>query len=186
MHPARHAVHYLHSWTCSNHPGAMFRLGMSLLRGELGQSKNPRYAVKWLKLAAKYANEKYPQALFELALLHDKGVHNVVWPDHEYLLELLTQGAALGHGPSQYKLGEAFEYGNFGAPIDPGRSVYYYSLAAANGNLEVGSAFSFKLARSVTDLTSLRRCIGDVRIGRMVSYGRGRRQNRLPPHTIRR
>ncbi|KAJ3044356.1 hypothetical protein HDV00_002248 [Rhizophlyctis rosea] len=130
------ALHNYRKAAVSNHPGAMFRLGMSLLRGELGQSKNPRYGVKWLKLAAKYANEKYPQALFELALLHDKGVHNVVWPDHEYLLELLTQGAALGHGPSQYKLGEAFEYGNYGAPIDPGRSVYYYSLAAANGNLE--------------------------------------------------
>ncbi|KAJ3286211.1 hypothetical protein HK104_009141, partial [Borealophlyctis nickersoniae] len=130
------ALHNYRKAAVSNHPGAMFRLGMSLLRGDLNQSKNPRDGVKWLKLAAKYANEKYPQALYELALLHDKGVPNVVWPDHEYLLELLMQAASLGHGPSQYKLGEAFEYGNYGATIDPGRSVYYYSLAAANGNLE--------------------------------------------------
>ncbi|KAI8906561.1 HCP-like protein [Powellomyces hirtus] len=130
------ALHNYRKAAVSNHPGAMFRLGMCLLRGELNQSKNPRDGVKWLKLAAKYATEKYPQALYELALLHDHGVHNVVWPDHEYLIELLTQGAGLGHGGCQFKLGEAFEYGYFGVVVDPGRSVYYYSLAAANGNLE--------------------------------------------------
>ncbi|TPX68759.1 hypothetical protein SpCBS45565_g02972 [Spizellomyces sp. 'palustris'] len=130
------ALHNYRKAAVSNHPGAMFRLGMSLLKGELGQGKNPRDGVKWLKLAAKYANEKYPQALYELALLHDRGVHNVVWPDHEYLVELLTQGAALGHGASQFKLGEAYEYGHFGVVVDAGRSVYYYSLAAANGSLE--------------------------------------------------
>ncbi|KAI9092161.1 HCP-like protein [Phlyctochytrium arcticum] len=130
------ALHNYRKAAVSNHPGAMFRLGMSLLKGELGQNKHPRDGVKWLKLAAKYATEKYPQALYELALLHDRGVHNVVWPDHDYLVELLTQGAALGHGGSQFKLGEAYEYGNYEVTIDAGRSVYYYSLAAANGSLE--------------------------------------------------
>ncbi|KAI8818083.1 uncharacterized protein EV422DRAFT_484608, partial [Fimicolochytrium jonesii] len=130
------ALHNYRKAAVSNHPGAMFRLGMCLLRGELNQSKNPRDGVKWLKLAAKYATEKYPQALYELAILHDRGVHNVVWQDHDYLVELLTQGAALGHGGCQFKLGEAYEYGYYSVNVDPGRSVYYYSLAAANGNLE--------------------------------------------------
>ncbi|KAJ3077344.1 hypothetical protein HK102_005251 [Quaeritorhiza haematococci] len=114
----------------------MFRLGMSLLRGELGQSKNPRDGIKWLKLAAKYANEKYPQALYELALLHDRGVHNLVWTDHNYVIELLSRSAELGHAPSQYKLGEAYEYGHFSVQVDPAKSVYYYSLAAAKGHME--------------------------------------------------
>lgn len=128
----------------------MYRLGTALLRGELSLTKNPRNGVKWLKLAAKYANEKYPQALYELALLHDKGVPNAVWPDHEYLVDLLVQGAQLGHAGCQFKLGECFEYGGFGVGIDAGRSVYYYSLAAANGNLEVSDVIASLLVVMVT------------------------------------
>ena len=115
----------------------MFRLGMSMLRGELGQARNYRDGVKWLKLSAKYATAKYPQALYELALLHDRGVAHVVFRDHDYVIELLTKAADLGHAPSQFKLGETYEYGHFGVRVDPGASVYFYSLAAAQGHLEV-------------------------------------------------
>ncbi|KAJ3321099.1 hypothetical protein HDU76_000143 [Blyttiomyces sp. JEL0837] len=112
------AVHNYKKAALANHPGAMFRLGMALLHGELHQNKNPRDGVKWLRLAAKYADERYPQALYELAMLHDKGVPHIIWTDHPYLLQLLGRGAELGHA------------------MYPARSVYYYSLAAANGNAE--------------------------------------------------
>ncbi|KAI9202984.1 uncharacterized protein BJ171DRAFT_425894 [Polychytrium aggregatum] len=130
------AAHNYKKAAMLNHPGAMYRLGMSLLRGDLGQAKNARDGVKWLRLSAKYATPKYSHALYELAMLHDQGVHNVVWTDHEYLINLLTQAAALGHTAAQYRLGEAYEYAKFGVSVDPGRSVYYYSLAASNGHPE--------------------------------------------------
>ncbi|TPX40205.1 hypothetical protein SeMB42_g06101 [Synchytrium endobioticum] len=130
------ALTYYRKAASSNHPGAMFRLGMSMLRGELGQARNYRDGVKWLKLSAKYATTKYPQALYELALLHDRGVAHVIFRDHEYVLELLIKAAELGHAPSQFKLGETYEYGHFGVKVDPGASIYFYSLAAAQGHLE--------------------------------------------------
>ncbi|KAI9012950.1 hypothetical protein BC832DRAFT_528687 [Gaertneriomyces semiglobifer] len=120
----------------SNHPGAMFRLGTSLLYGSLGQAANPRDGVKWLKLAAKYATPQYPHALYELGMLHEKGVENVIWPDWNYLLQLLSKGAELGCVRCQRKLGEAFEYGALGCEVDPGRSVYYFGLAAEGGDLD--------------------------------------------------
>ncbi|KAI8833729.1 hypothetical protein BC829DRAFT_407735 [Chytridium lagenaria] len=131
------ALHNYKKSARMNHPGAMFRIGMSLIRGELGQGVSIRDAFKWLKLSAKYADEQYPHALYELAMLHENPIDkNIVFVDREYVVELLTKGAELGHGLCQYKLGEAFEYGMYNCGVDPGRSVYYYSLAAANGQTE--------------------------------------------------
>lgn len=119
-----------------NHPGAMYRLAMSMLHGELGQQINPKDGVKWLKLACKYADEKYPQALYEFAMLHDKGVHNVVFPDGPYLVDLLTQAAALGYAPAQLKLGEAYEFGKWDLIVNLEMAIYYYGISGANGSLE--------------------------------------------------
>ncbi|KAJ3175549.1 hypothetical protein HK101_010632, partial [Irineochytrium annulatum] len=132
------AVHNYKKAARKNHPGAMLRLGMAVLRGELSQHKNLRDGIKWLRLAAKYADERYPQALYELAMLHDSGDGNnhIVWSDHAYVVELLTRGAELGHAKSQYKLGQAYELGMYGCALDAARSVYYYSLAAENDHAE--------------------------------------------------
>ncbi|KAI9338965.1 hypothetical protein DFJ73DRAFT_628468 [Zopfochytrium polystomum] len=133
---APRSVQYYRKAAALNHPGAMLRLGMAQLHGELGQKVAPRDALKWLRLSCKYADERYPQALYELALLHDVGVKNVIWQDYPYMIELLERGSDLGHALSQLKLGEAYEYGKFGCSVEPSKSVYYYSLAAANGNAE--------------------------------------------------
>ncbi|KAI8803816.1 HCP-like protein, partial [Cladochytrium replicatum] len=130
------ALQHYRKAAVSNHPGAMYRLGMALLRGEMGMGRNTRDGVKWIKLSAKYADERYPHGLYELAMLHDKGVHNYVWTDHTYLVKCLTEAATLGHLGSQLKLGEAYEYGHFGVRVDPARSVYFYALAAGKGSAE--------------------------------------------------
>lgn len=115
----------------------MCRLALCLLNSQLGQTLAPREGLKWLRLAAKYANEKYPQALYELAMLHDKGLKNLVWQDHKYSVDLLVKAAEYKFADAQYKLGEGYEYGKFDLPIAPAKSVYYYSLSAAQGHLEV-------------------------------------------------
>ncbi|KAI8810332.1 hypothetical protein BJ742DRAFT_888194 [Cladochytrium replicatum] len=130
------ALQHYRKAAVSNHPGAMYRLGMALLRGEMGMGRNTRDGVKWIKLSAKYADERYPHGLYELAMLHDKGVHNYVWTDHTYLVKCLTEAATLGHLGSQLKLGEAYEYGHFGVRVDPARSVYFYALAAGKSSAE--------------------------------------------------
>ncbi|KAJ2918377.1 hypothetical protein MD484_g2000, partial [Candolleomyces efflorescens] len=112
------------------HPGAMYRLGIADLNGELGCSKSPKEGVKWLKRSAEHATAEFPHALHELALLHERGIDNVLFLDYEYAIELLAQAAELGYAPSAYKLGECYEYGKLGCPQDPALSIHYYNIAA--------------------------------------------------------
>jgi TPR repeat protein len=115
----------------------MYRLAMIMIQGQLNQPQSVRDGLKWLRLAAKYANEKYPTALYELAMLHDQGVRNFVWSDHAYLVQLLKQAADLGHVPSMFKLGKAYAQGTFGLSVNPKASFEYYALAAQRDHAEV-------------------------------------------------
>ncbi|KAL0090002.1 hypothetical protein J3Q64DRAFT_1813475 [Phycomyces blakesleeanus] len=117
-----------------SHPGAMYRLGLAENNGELGISKNPRDGVKWLKRSVESATSEYPHAIHELALLHERGIENVVFVDHDYCVSLYTQAADLGYGPSAHRLGECYEYGKLGCKIDPALSIHYYTVAAQRGD----------------------------------------------------
>jgi len=108
----------------------MYRLGIAELNGELGLTKSQREGVKWLKRSTEHATAEFPHALHELALLHERGVENVVFVDYEYATELLAQAAELGYAPSAYRLGECYEYGKMGCPQDPALSIHYYNIAA--------------------------------------------------------
>ncbi|TYJ57779.1 hypothetical protein B9479_001389 [Cryptococcus floricola] len=112
------------------HPGAMYRLGTAELNGSLGLARRPKEGVKWLKRSAEHANEEFPHALHELALLHERGIENVVFVDNDYAAELLSKAAELGYAPSAFKLGECYEYGKMGCPTDPALSIHYYNIAA--------------------------------------------------------
>ncbi|KAI0085987.1 HCP-like protein [Irpex rosettiformis] len=117
------------------HPGAMYRLGIAELNGELGLSRSPKEGVKWLKRSAESATAEFPHALHELALLHERGINNVLFVDYEYAAELLAQAAELGYAPSAYRLGECYEYGKMGCPQDPALSIHFYvrrSLVSTN------------------------------------------------------
>ncbi|KAG6917374.1 hypothetical protein DXG01_002749 [Tephrocybe rancida] len=114
----------------AQHPGAMYRLGIAELNGELGLSKSPKEGVKWLKRSAEHASAEFPHALHELALLHERGIENVLFVDFEYSTELLAQAAELGYAPSAYRLGECYEYGKMGCPQDAALSIHYYNIAA--------------------------------------------------------
>ncbi|KAI8066626.1 hypothetical protein BC940DRAFT_239973 [Gongronella butleri] len=119
-----------------NHPGAMYRLGVAEVNGELGISKNARDGVKWLKRAAEAATAEYPQAIHELALLHERGIDNVVFVDFDYAVSLYAQAADLGYAPSAFKLGECYEYGKLACKQDPALSIHYYTIAAQQGHRE--------------------------------------------------
>ncbi|KAI0937420.1 hypothetical protein AcV5_005334 [Taiwanofungus camphoratus] len=124
------ALQFFRKAAAAGHPGAMYRLGIAELNGELGLSKSPREGVKWLKRSAEHATAEFPHALHELALLHERGVDNVLFADYEYAAELLAQASELGYAPSAYRLGECYEYGKMGCPQDPALSIHYYNIAA--------------------------------------------------------
>ncbi len=120
----------------------MYKLGMIMLNGLLGQPRNPREAVVWLKRAAGQADEENPHALHELGLLHEKPNNGVVMHDEAYARELFTQAAQLGYAPSQFKLGSAYEYGALTCPVDPRRSIAWYTKAAGKNDGESELALS--------------------------------------------
>ncbi len=108
----------------------MYRLGTAELNGNLSLPQRPKEGVKWLKRSAEHATEEYPHALHELALLHERGIENVVFVDLDYAAELLAQAAELGYAPSAFKLGECYEYGKMGCPADAALSIHYYVSSA--------------------------------------------------------
>lgn len=123
------AVQFFRKAAAAQHPGAMYRLGLAELNGELGLSKNAKEGVKWLKRSAEHATAEFPHALHELALCHEKGIENVVFVDFDYAAELLGHAAELAYAPSAYRLGECYEYGRMGCPQDPALSIHYYVCA---------------------------------------------------------
>ncbi|KAI0776338.1 HCP-like protein [Trametes elegans] len=128
------AVQFYKKAAAAGHPGALYRLGIAELNGELGLSKSPKEGVKYLKRSAEHATAEFPHALHELALLHERGIDNVLFVDYEYAAELLAQAAELGYAPSAYRLGECYEYGKMGCPQDPALSIHYYNIAAQQGH----------------------------------------------------
>lgn len=139
--PQRAAAFYRKAASLGDTP-AMYKLGMILLQGTLEQQKNPREAITWLKRAAEQADEDNPHALHEIGLLHEQPNSPLVPYDPAYAKALFTQAAQLGYTQSQYKLGQCYEYGTIGCPVDPRRSIAWYTKAAEKGDAEAELAVS--------------------------------------------
>ena len=139
--PSRAAAFYRKAASLGDTPG-MYKLGMILLHGHLGEQRNPREAIGWLKRAAEQADEDNPHAVHELALLYENQAGTLVPYDPTYAKSLLTQAAQLGYTSSQYKLGQCYEYGTLTCPVDPKRSIAWYTKAAEKGDAEAELALS--------------------------------------------
>ena len=112
----------------------MSRLAVACLYNQLGLTTSVREGVTWLKRAAEVATEQYPSAPYELALLHENGLDDIVFRDLAYMVELLSLAASLGHAEAAYRLGEAYEAGLLECPADAELSVHYFTLAAMKGH----------------------------------------------------
>lgn len=119
-----------------NHPGAMYRLGLAEMKGELNKSRNIRDGHKWLKRSAEAATPQYPHALHELAMLHEKGLESIIFVDLKYSVSLYHEAAVLGYAPSAHRLGECYEFGKLDCASDPSLSIQYYSIAAEQNHPE--------------------------------------------------
>ncbi|KAF2753390.1 HCP-like protein [Pseudovirgaria hyperparasitica] len=124
---------------------AMYKVGMVLMKGLLGQQKNMGEAVNWLKRAAERADAENPHALHELGLLYEGVSTNASGPvirDENHAGQLFRQAAELGYKFSQFRLGQAYEYGQLGLPIDSRNSIAWYTRAAAQGEHQSELALS--------------------------------------------
>ncbi|RKP36391.1 HCP-like protein [Dimargaris cristalligena] len=136
------AVQYYRKAASLGDTGAMYKLGVVLLKGLLSQPVNPREGTTWLKRAADQADVENPHALHELALCYEKGGVPSILVDEHYAKELYTQAAHLGYEPSQFKLGFCYEYGTLACPQDARRSIAWYTRAAEQGDPEAELALS--------------------------------------------
>lgn len=116
------------------HPGSMYRLGLAYMNGDMGLSKNEKEAVKWFTRSVEAATPEYPDAIYELALLHINGIPNVIFSDLTYAVTLLNQAAEMGHGAAAFKLGECYEYGKLNCRPNAALSIHYYTIAAEKGD----------------------------------------------------
>ena len=122
---------------------AMYKLGIIMLKGLLGQQRSPRDGVSWLKRAAEKADKDNPHALHELGLLYESaGPNDAIVRDEGYARQLFSQAADLGYKFSQFKLGSAYEYGLLGCAIDARQSIAWYTRAAAQGEHQSELALS--------------------------------------------
>ncbi|MCJ1415575.1 hypothetical protein MMC32_001907 [Xylographa parallela] len=131
---ATKAVQFYRQAASKNHPGAMTRLALACLGGELGLGDKYREGLKWLKRAAEAADFQYNSAPYELGLLHETGYGDDIFQDESYAAQLFTQSADLGHAEANYRLGDAYEHGKLTCPRDPALSVHFYTGAAQRGH----------------------------------------------------
>lgn len=132
---------YRRAATLGDTPG-MYKLGMILLKGLLGQPRNPKEAITWLKRAADNADSENPHALHELGLLYESGADGAVIRDEGYAAQLFTEAANLGYKFSQYRLGVIYEKGLLGYGVDARQSITWFSKAAAQGEHQSELALS--------------------------------------------
>jgi TPR repeat protein len=131
---AMKAVQFYQHAASKNHPGAMLRLGRACLTGEMGLTKRYREGIRWLKRAAESADHQYNQAPYDLGQLHETGFGSDVFKDEAYAAQLYTKAADLGHIEANFRLGEAYEYGQLSCPKDPALSIHFYTGAAEQGH----------------------------------------------------
>ncbi|KAG0376488.1 hypothetical protein BGX24_007647 [Mortierella sp. AD032] len=114
---------------------ANHRLAMVYLYGELGQSRNMKTGLQYLKRAASFATEAAPMAPYVLGQILAREYKqlnipdDIAFPDDGEALEWFKKAAELGHGPANFKLGFCYEYGTLGCSIDPYLSIQHYERA---------------------------------------------------------
>jgi TPR repeat protein len=124
-------------------PLAMHKIALIFLYGKLGQKKNLKEGISWLKRATAFASLEHPESLYDLAQCYERvGGCPVVIPDEAFAFELYNKAAQYGHAQSQFRLGSAYEFGLFGCPIDASLSIRWYSKAAEQGLADAELALS--------------------------------------------
>lgn len=84
-----------------------------------------------------------PQALYSLAMLHERG-YDSIRPDTALSVSLLRRAAAAGYAPAQSYLGFLFHEGK-GIAADSDSAIFWISRAAEQGDAKAASNLGFLL-----------------------------------------
>jgi TPR repeat protein len=87
------ALTFLKKAAAASHPGALYKPGVAELDGELGLHRHPKDGVQYLKCSAEHATQEFPHVLHKLALLHKRGIKNMVFADTSMWPRLGTRRA---------------------------------------------------------------------------------------------
>lgn len=122
---------------------AMHKLALVLLYGKLGQRRNLKEGISWLKRAANNADVNHPEALHDLAQCFEKeGGCPILIPDEYYAFELYSRAADFGFAPSQFRIGACYEFGLLSVEKNAELSIKWYSKAAIQGYPEAELALA--------------------------------------------
>ncbi|KAJ1961102.1 hypothetical protein IWQ62_003984, partial [Dispira parvispora] len=123
-----------------------YRLALAHLRGELHQTKSVRQALIFLRRAAipdeRCSEGAYLLATMYLGEFYECKVDDQIFRDDDEAQKLLERAAQCGNTSAQYRLGQAFEFGECGYEVDPIFSVSYYRMAAEQGHREAQMSLS--------------------------------------------
>lgn len=137
------AVQFYKKAAALGDPLAMHKVSIILLYGKMGQRKNLKEGITWLKRAAGTANSQHPESIHDLAQCYEKkGGCPVLIPDEQYAFELYSRAADFGYAASQYRLGSCYEYGLLGCAVDAANSIKWYSRSADQGYSDAELALS--------------------------------------------
>jgi TPR repeat protein len=75
-------------------------------------------------------------------MYQNAGPNDIIVRDEQYASQLFHQAAELGYKFSQFRLGNAYEYGLMGCPVDNRTSIIWYTRAAAQGEHQSELALS--------------------------------------------
>ncbi|KAF9574342.1 hypothetical protein BGW38_008334, partial [Lunasporangiospora selenospora] len=128
---------------------ANHRLAIVYLYGELGQAKNMKTGLQYLKRAASFATEASPMSPYVLGQILAREYKqltipdDIAFPDDGEALEWFRKSALLGYGPANCKMGHCYEYGTLGCKVDP--------FIGAEGCFEANDALAFQYASKAAE-----------------------------------
>ncbi|KAL1919828.1 uncharacterized protein VTP21DRAFT_1759 [Calcarisporiella thermophila] len=120
---------------------ANFKLAMVHLEGSLRQTQNYKFAMGYLKVAARAATAEFPLPIWVLGqILADEYPtpipHEFTMPDPDAACSQFMRAASLGYPPAILRMAQVWEKGELGRPMNTERALELYREAAELGELE--------------------------------------------------
>lgn len=143
----RSACQAYESGAAGDDAACLCRLGMLILSGQLGYTKNCVKGVTCLQLSARGADADAPQGayIYALMLAGESAFDlppNAIRQSTIESVYYFEKAALLGHSMAQLRLGKAHEYNELECEFSPVLSMHFYRLAAQGNEAEADMAMS--------------------------------------------
>lgn len=117
--------------------------GSILANGYLGSEKDVELGLHFLSLASLKAGKIYPYSLFDIGRWYEGSTKDTdVLSDDNYSYEIYYKGTQLKDPNCMYRIAQAYETGDLGRKISPGKAFEFYKMAAKYGQVDAQLAVS--------------------------------------------